>query len=162
MKKITIMLSFLLLSGISYSSVQISVNKTSKGLFGYSTVTEDFVQNGNDCFYSLMCAGSGWTGCRWNTVNPSTPPASCQNVSISGNGTGNTWAHALNNVMDYVEGQIDASNPTGTVSYPSVQVENLNGQMEAAVVVWDGGDSSDDDYSFILYSYSEAQNLGII
>ena len=140
----------------SYGWIQIDVTKSGGGIFGYNYVNETFVQTGGNCKYDLQCSGKGWTGCKWDVIDPENPPGTCQTIIVTGGNNGN----GLDIAMEHVEAEFESGNSSGTVVLGNVEIENLSGTYESAVVVWSG--TSSDDYTFKMYSYSEAQNLGLV
>ncbi|HYG16287.1 MAG TPA: hypothetical protein VEC12_11085 [Bacteroidia bacterium] len=159
MKKIVfLLLTVFLVTSSSYAWVAVNRHRSNGGIFGYSNIAESFVKNGRNCSFNLVCSDPGWNRCRFTTYDVSNPSAyGCQAIVV--NVEEENWEDI---VEADINEQIANGYNTGTLIRQDIQVSHpVTFNMEDAVIIWNYTPATD-MLEMIVYSYNEADSLGII
>ncbi len=162
MKKIALitLISFFSIT-YSYAWVKTTTTKTNGGLFGYSSIQEQLSgpPTSTNCTFTLKCWDPGWTKCKFIYYDiASTSQYGCQSIVINNQGDDDWW-DVLN---DDINNQITNGHSSGTFVRQDIQITHpTTNNLENAVVTWSYS-SSNDILEMTVYSYGEAQGLGVI
>ncbi|HYG16286.1 MAG TPA: hypothetical protein VEC12_11080 [Bacteroidia bacterium] len=158
MKRIAILITFIAVYSSSFAWIKATTTKSNGGLFGYSSVTEMFTKYFNKhCQFNLYCYDPGTSRCKFTTYTVENAESyGCQSIVTN---VEESWWDMLNTDIN---SQIANGYNSGTMIRNDIQIshpETLS--MESAVVVWTYSPSTD-ILEMTVYSYNEADELGII
>lgn len=162
MKKIALIISFVFFSiNYSYGWIIATTSKSNGGFFGYSTVDEDLSgpPTSTNCSFTLLCEGSGFKKCKFKTYDIANASSyGCQAIVVNTQGGEDWWDIMNNDIND----QIANGYSSGTYIRQDIQITHpVTNNLENAVVTWTYS-ASNDILEMKVYSYGEAQGLGII
>lgn len=162
MKKIALIISLVFFSiNYSYGWIKTTTIKTDGGLFGYSTVNEDLSgpPTSTNCTFTLKCVDPGLKRCKFKTYDIANASSyGCQAIVVNTQGGGDWWDIMNDDIND----QIANGYSSGTFVRQDIQITHpVTNNLENAVVTWTYS-ASNDILEMMVYSYGEAQGLGII